>query len=232
MKGLPACTLALAVTALSVSCGIESYAYLSPVTDIVSTFNSNAVISLPSSPDVIKIDFSPGNVPVMTVSNRTKTLGTDYEIYYKIYLSDKFHSTVNIGSIRNDVNPALQADWAAFEPYTVDSNNGSSYVSQLVANRKYYSIMADSSGNLLRSNGNGAFNPKPSNRFFIYDSDLADSANLNGNINADIAGMTGGSPRYAYVSMYIVMRDFNEQTLAPVFSAPAFINVFLLPSIP
>jgi hypothetical protein len=157
-------------------------------------------------------------------------LGSDYEIYYRIYLSDKFQPTVNTKEIRNDVNPTLEADWAAFEPYTVEANNRSSSVASLVASRKYYPIETSSSY-LKRSSGNGAFNPRPSDKLWFETSDdLFNSANLTDNVNADVAGMNSGSPMYAYVSMYIMMRDFDPQTLSPVYSAPTFINVFKLPS--
>jgi uncharacterized protein YjdB len=215
---------------LAASCGIESYTYLEPVTSVAASFNSAAIVRLPSSSDVITIDFTVGKIPSMTVSGQTKTLGTDYEIYYRIYLSDKSHATVNTSEIRRDVNPALEADWAAFEPYTVDSNNRASSVASLVTTRKYHSILTNSSSNLIRANGNGAFNPKPSDRLFMTSDDLFDSDNLTDNINADTAGMATGTPMYAYVSMYIVMRDFDTQTLSPYYSAPTFINVFLLPS--
>jgi hypothetical protein len=215
---------------LAASCGIEDYIYLEPVTSVAASFNSTATVRLPSSTDVITIDFTLGKIPSMTVNGQSKTLGADYEIYYRIYLSNRSQPTVNTSEIRRDVNPALEADWAAFEPYTVESNNRSSSVASLVTSRKYHSILTNSSGNLMRANGNGAFNPKPSDRLFMISDDLLDSANLTDNINYDIQGMTTGTPLYAYVSMYIVMRAFDQNTLSPVYSAPTFINVFLLPS--
>jgi hypothetical protein len=230
MKGISVCVVAISAMVLTASCGIESYIYLEPVSSVTATLNSSAVVRLPSSPDVITIDFTVGKIPSITINNQTKSLGSDYEIYYRIYLSDKIQPTVNTREIRNDVNPALEADWAAFEPYTVESNNRSSSVASLVTSRKYYSIETDSSY-LKRSNGNGAFNPKPSNKLWFETSDdLFDSANLTDNLNADVAGMRSGTPMYAYVSMYIVMRAFDPQTLSPIYSAPTFINVFLLPS--
>jgi hypothetical protein len=209
---------------------MESYIYLEPVSSVSTSFNSSATVRLPSSSDVITIDFSVGRLPTMTVTGQTKTLGSDYEIYYRIYLSDKFYATVNTKEIRNDVNPSLEADWAAFEPYTIESNNRSSSVASLVASRKYYSIERES-GYLKRFDGNGVFAPKPSGRLWFETSDdMFDSANLTDDINADIAGMRSGTPQYAYVSMYIVMRSFDSQTLTPIYSTPTFINVFLLPS--
>ncbi|MDR2802842.1 MAG: Ig-like domain-containing protein [Treponema sp.] len=218
---------------MAASCGIESYTYISPVSNVTTTMNSNAVIRLPGTPDVITLDFIAGAPPKMTVANQTKTLGVEYEIFYRIYLSDKMEMTVNTDAIRTTVNPTLAADWKAFEPYTVDSNNYSSSVSSLMTTKKYYSLSTDSSGNMLRSNGNGAFTPKPVNRMFMTSDDIISKDNLTDNINADVqdkTDMASGATRYAYTSMYIVMRDINVQTLNPIYSSPTFINIFLLPS--
>jgi uncharacterized protein YjdB len=223
----------ISILFIAASCGIESYTYISPVSNVTTTMNSNAVIRLPGAPDIITLNFTAGAPPKMTVANQTKTLGVDYEIFYRIYLSDKMEMTVNTESIRNTVNPALANDWKAFEPYTVDSNNYSSGVSSLMTTRKYYSLTTDSSGNMLRSNGNGAFTPKPADRMFMTSDDLTSKDNLTDNVNADVqdkTDMVSSATRYTYTSMYIVMRDINVQTLNPIYSSPTFINIFLLPS--
>ncbi|MDR1148964.1 MAG: Ig-like domain-containing protein [Spirochaetaceae bacterium] len=223
--------LSIIIVLLSVSCGIDSYSYLPPVSTVNSTLNSLAVIRLPGASDVITMDFSTGKTPTMSIANQSQTLGTDYEIFYRIYLSDKMEATVNTTAIRSTVNPTLASDWTALEPYTVDSNNLSSSVLTAFTSRKYYTILTDSSGNLIRSNGNGAFNPKPADRLFVTSDDLVDKSNISAEINADIqdkSDMTGAA-QYVYTSMYIVMRGFDTQTLNPYYSAPTFINVFMLP---
>jgi uncharacterized protein YjdB len=70
----------------------------------------------------------------------------------------------------------------------------------------------------------------PADRQFTVTEDLINAANITANINADISGMSSGTPLYAYTSMYIVMRSFDPQTLTPVYSSPTFINIFMLPS--
>ncbi|MDR0409205.1 MAG: Ig-like domain-containing protein [Spirochaetaceae bacterium] len=225
--------LFLFIIASLFSCGIESYSYLPPVISVSSTMNSQAVIHLPDAPDVIAIDFTTGKPPNMTISNQTKDLGSDYEIFYRIYLSDKMEMTVNTDTTRKNVNSTLDSDWTALEPYTIDSNNLSSSVFTAFTNRKYYSLQTASNGNLLRSNGNGAFNPLPESRLFVADDDLVNRANITENINADVqdnSSMSDGTQRYVYVSMYIAMRGFDQLTLNPFYSSPAFVNVFLLPA--
>ncbi|MDR1362991.1 MAG: Ig-like domain-containing protein [Spirochaetaceae bacterium] len=224
---------ALPVIAALVSCGIDSYSYLSPVVTVSSTLNSQAVIRLPDAPDVITMDFTTGKPPNMTIANQTKDLGSDYEIFYRIYLSDKMEMTVNTSTIRSTVNSALDSDWTALEPYTVDSNNLSSSVLTAFTTRKYYSVLTASNGNLTRSNGNGAFNPAPSDRLFMTSDDLINKANISDNINADVqdnTSMADGAQRYVYASMYIAMRGFDQLTLNPFYSSPTFINIFLLPA--
>jgi uncharacterized protein YjdB len=220
------------IVLLSVSCGIESYRYLDPVSTVNATLNSLAVIRLPDASDIITLDFSTGRIPTMKIDNQTKTLGSDYEIFYRIYLSDNMQQTVNTTTIRKTVNQTLDSDWTSLDPYTVDSNNLSSSVLTAFTSRKYYTVLRDSSGNLIRSNGNGAFNPKPSDRLFVTSDDLVDKSNISAEINADIqdkSDMTGAA-QYVYTSMYIVMRGFDQQTLNPYYSAPTFINVFMLPA--
>jgi uncharacterized protein YjdB len=231
--GLIAVGAVLSITIfLSVSCGIDSYSYLPPVVSVNATLNSQAIISLPDAPDVITIDFSTGKPPNITIANQTKGLGSDYEIFYRIYLSDNMQPTLNTNTIRNTANPALATDWTAFEPYTVDSNNLSSSVLTAFTTRKYYSVLTDSSGNLMRSNGNGAFNPAPSDRLFMVSDELIKKTNISAEINADVqdkSGMTDAA-QYVYTSMYIIMRGFDQLTLNPFYSAPTFVNVFMLPA--
>jgi hypothetical protein len=229
MKDMRIYGAVIAAMILTASCGVESYLYLEPVSNVTASFNSSAVVRLPSSSDVITIDFTINKTPSITISNQTKTLGSDYEIYYRIYLSNKSINPASTKGNRYEVNPTLEADWTAFEPYTVEANNRASSFASLVASRKYYSVEMES-GRLKRSNGNGAFDPKPSNRFFICDDDLKNRDYLTDNLNADVVGMNSETPTDAYVSMYIVMRAFDPQTLSPIYSAPTFINVFKLPS--
>ncbi|MDR2344165.1 MAG: Ig-like domain-containing protein [Spirochaetaceae bacterium] len=221
--------LAFAALGLSVSCGIEDYKYLSPASLVSSTLNSNAVIRLPDG-STVTIDFTNGQIPTLSIPNGME-FNREYEIYYKIYLSDKLMATVNTDTARQDVNPTLDTDWTAMNSYTVDSNNLSSGVASLFTNRKYYAVRVSASGNLMRSDGNGAFSPKPADRLFTTSDDLLDPDYLTSSVNADVAAAKSGViPSHAYASMYLVMRDFNPQTLNPVYSSLTFTNIFLLPA--
>ncbi|MDR2796205.1 MAG: hypothetical protein LBB47_05795, partial [Spirochaetaceae bacterium] len=229
MQGVRTAVLAFVTLVVSISCGIEDYQYLSPAALVSSTLNSNAVIRLPDG-STVSIDFNNGQIPTIAIPGGM-AFGRDYEIYYRIYLSDKLMDTVNTDAARQDANSTLAADWTAMDSYTVDSNNLSSGVASLFTNRKYYSLQRDASSYLIRSDGNGAFSPKPDNRRFTTSDDLFDPQNLTTSVNADVAAAASGvTPAYAYASMYVVMRDFNPQTLNPVYSSLAFVNIFLLPA--
>lgn len=219
----------LCLVTLAISCGIDDNKYLSPASLVSSTLNSNAVVRLPDG-STLTIDFTNGQIPTLTVPGGME-FGREYEIYYRIYLSDTLMDTVNTDSARQDVNPTLAADWTAMYNYTVDSNNLSGGVATLFTNRKYYALQIDSSSRAIRSTGNGAFGPKPADRLFTTSDDLLNPDYLTTSFNADVtAAKSGVTPSYAYASMYVVIRDFNPQTLNPVYSSITFLNIFLLPS--
>ncbi|MDR0685402.1 MAG: Ig-like domain-containing protein [Spirochaetaceae bacterium] len=221
-------TPVLCLVTLVVSCGIDDNKYLSPASLVSSMLNSNAVVRLPDG-STLTIDFTNGQIPTLTVPSSME-FGREYEIYYRIYLSDKVMETVNTDSAREDVNPTLATDWTAMYNYTVDSNNLSGGVASLFTNRKYYALQLGSSNRAIRSTGNGAFDPKPADHLFTTSDDLFNSEYLTNSVNADVtAAKSGVTPSYAYASMYVVIRDFNPQTLNPVYSSITFVNIFLLP---
>lgn len=90
---------------------------------------------------------------------------------------------------------------------------------------------------LLRSRGNDsvnntAFRPLP-DRYFRNYSDLNAGPNTSDNTNLDVAGISGtssaGSPRYTYVSLYIIVAGRNETTFANEYSKPTHIAILKLP---
>ncbi|MDR2841847.1 MAG: Ig-like domain-containing protein, partial [Spirochaetaceae bacterium] len=115
---------------------------------------------------------------------------------------------------------------AAFEPYTNANNNSTSSIDSLFTNRHYFQISYDNAGNLLRSNSNGAFILKP-DAYFIQSDDLLTTEPTTA-LNYDVVNNSSNKV-YRYASMYIAAVDFNPQTLTPIYSSPAFINIFLLP---
>jgi hypothetical protein len=82
---------------------------------------------------------------------------------------------------------------------------------------------------LHRSNGEGIFEPVP-DRYFLNSSDLNSSSNITATRNMDIADRSGApvSPRYTYVSMYIVVSGMDDN-YTPIYSNPTFIGILRLP---
>jgi hypothetical protein len=82
---------------------------------------------------------------------------------------------------------------------------------------------------LYRSNGDGAFEPAPRERYFRNTSELNRVENLTPKINADVVNKPDISgPRYAYVSMYIVVTGTDSNYTA-IYSQPTHISIFRLP---
>ena len=85
---------------------------------------------------------------------------------------------------------------------------------------------------LLRSNGNGSFNPVPTNRLFVNSQELWMADNINTNTNADVINKSGtgdSSPRYSYAALFITAVGVDVNTYTNIYSTPALIHVFQLP---
>ena len=88
--------------------------------------------------------------------------------------------------------------------------------------------------NLRRSNGSALFRPMPADRYFFNTRELNAGANVSNTINADVSdrsGLADSGDRYTYAAMYIVVAGIDDN-LTPIYSAPTFIGVFLLPASP
>jgi hypothetical protein len=241
---------ALAGPWLFLSCGIEDYAYLQPVSsgDIRLTLNNMAIVPLPDQD---------------TGSNFTH-----YTLYYRIYISDiqEAGEIQRSRSAMERINPALAADYFYLEPYTSVNNSVNTSTATLLRNRSYQilsyirgnSELSDVVGNgpenlelhfpiqtgnipyltyggttydLYRSNGSGAFNPRP-DRYFRNSPEIYSNANINSTVNADVVNKSGSSgPRYTYAAFYIAATGLSEPAYTPFYSIPTFIGVFRLSEI-
>lgn len=121
---------------------------------------------------------------------------------------------------------------------TVLSRSGGTFkiffpLSRGVINPSFPSVTGpyiESGGNLYslyRSNGNGAFNPIPTDRYFFSSPELKDYANATPRVNADVSGESGVS-EYAHALMYIVTVGTNPNTFSRIYGKPTFINIFEL----
>ena len=225
------------------SCGIEDYVFLPPVPqgNVSTTFNSGATIALPSF-DVTEFRYF-----------------RNFTIYYRIYISGISYPVVNEENMR-DLNPSLSTHYGDFRRIIESDTPTTSSMGRLFNDRNYYSLTVENASiedilssramgktitinflstnpqtiphlvidgqryNLRRSNGGGLFRPVPEDRYFFNRSELYSSENMDVASNANATG-----ERYTYVSMYIVSSGIDSN-FSPVYSLPAFINVFMLPN--
>jgi len=224
---------------LFLSCGIGEYYYLPqvPESNINSSLTEIAVINL------------------LDIDKPEYYYATNYSIFYRIYISKEIISSIENSTDRNTVNPALARDFNSLSSYT-DPSNSSFVTDANFKNLKYFEIelegekVADiftKNGGTLRINFPTSSGSHPtvskdggkqnvrlhrssnfylpsSERLFINTAALTDNTNIN---NADVEALTDGL--YAYVSMYIVARGYNNELFTPIYGKPTHINIFRLP---
>ncbi|MDR2094440.1 MAG: hypothetical protein LBP76_02840 [Treponema sp.] len=231
---------------LFVSCGIEDYYYLYPVSaaNIMMQSNVAATISLPSY-------------------GQEYYYFTHFTIYYRIYISDRLSAAEIQPSEMQSINQALYSDYNGIEPYTHEDLITTINIDNLFVNRHYYTLKLNGADidsvleirdggtmtidfssslaapelrrgsnryPLYRSNGDGIFDPLPRDRLFQNTDDLNKSANASSTVNADVANKANISgPRYTYAAMYIAAIGRNNN-FSPIYSIPTFIGIFQLPN--
>jgi hypothetical protein len=228
------------------SCGIEAYHYLDPVPsgNITSSMNDRATIILPGSMPSDFTHFALYYRIYISYSNRTgfslsqndlrdinPTLASDYASLNS-YTNTSTTTTVNIASVMSNrgYNP-LYLEVGSSYSSTHLTGGGTVRLDFSVASDPY---LVDTSGSiryLIRSDGGGAFTPRPADRRFVNRSELHNPANINPNTNADVVAPSGsGGTSHAYAAIYIASAGINEQAgYTPLFSIPSFVGIFLLP---
>jgi hypothetical protein len=238
---IPALFLALFLS----SCGIEVYHYLPPVSSgsITTSANTYARIYLPgvSSPDFThfalyyRIYISDQNRTGFSLSasdlqSINTSLYSDYN-YLNNYTDTGSATTVNTASVMGN---------RSYQPLFFQLGPGSYSNTVLTAPGTTVELYFPPSGPylrrsgvdlpLIRSNGGGAFDPRP-DRLFTNKPDLYNPSYINANFNADVVAPSGpGSSRHAYAAIYIATAGINEQAgYVPIFSNPTLVGIFLLP---
>jgi hypothetical protein len=235
------------------ACGIDDYVYLSPVqeSEINIRSNTQATIRLPSpnSSEVtyfthfaifyriyISSSLQSGQITPELMRTVNTTLYSDYNGIFPSSSNNSSNSTSTtntaVGSIFSSRRYYdMDLEGAAIESVLDKDSQGETLLIEFSsADRPFLTLGGGRAYALYRSNGGGAFDPKP-DRYFVNHSDLTSGANLTASINADVAGPSPSGSSYTYVSMYIVKAGRDPQSLASVYSAPTFIGVFKLPSL-
>jgi hypothetical protein len=231
--------LGIGVTLFLGTCGIDDYIYLEYVSDNLVTADLNNRVTVSSLPS-------------------QNTYFRNYEIFYRLYISDSMVlSTIGSGQL-STINTSLSSDYSAILPYTDKTSTAttSTNIASFFSGRNYYPL--DFQDNYtLRSGGFiidfAGTNPSPvlfdqyqtphylyrsysmsnlsaSDRLLVNTMDLNSSQNANVNKNADVQDKSGISgSRYVYINMYMVAYGIDNN-YSPIYSKPTWLGVFLLPN--
>ena len=236
--------LSLAVTLFS--CGLDDFSFLYPVpqADITQEFNSRAIVSIDNRNNFSNSGFlnyiiyyriyvhdlveNPTTVDRFSAIN--PALLSDYNAVRNLIGSTTFGNT-NLDNIFLQRGFwFLELDGANIDSVLSSSVFGDTLIFDFSHENEPTMSIGGNTYTLLRSTGNNTFNPLP-NRYFINTPALSLDANINTQINADVANKTGiaEQPRYTYAAMYIAALGLDTTAYTYIFSTPALIHVFLLP---
>jgi hypothetical protein len=227
------------------TCGIDEYYYLPqvPEKEITREVNTKADINIPSS-----------------FFNGVSHYATGFVIFYKIYTSEDENNDIEVlrtyPRISSDYIglftytdrtnateiPFLttfsgrgfyELELEEINIGTVLSTNGGSFSInfQPITGVEPFIEYNGKNYNLLRSNGEGKFNPLPIDRYFFSSDDLKNfeySYQKRPDINADVSGQDG-IPQNAFVSMYIVAVGSNPGNFSRFYGKATHISIFKLP---
>jgi len=238
----------LAICFFLFTCGIDEYYYLPQVPEegITREVNTKADINIPSN----------------LLNDDDHYYATGYVIFYKIYTSDFDDNNIsilikNIPRIESDYNWLStytdRTNATSIPSLTTFSGRG---FYELEFNGNIGTLLSTKSGSfsinfqpitgvepfieyngknfiLLRSNGEGKFNPIPIDRYFFSSDDLKNYENSNQkrpDINADVSGQDG-IPTNAFVAMYIAAVGKHPRNFTKLYGKPTHISIFKLPEV-
>jgi len=240
------CGICLACVFL-LTCGIEEYYYLPqvPQINIRTIFNTSATVNLPPLTEYyyaqyyiiyyriyisgfLTSSFSPDDTSLF--NNISSTLASDYNAIYP----NTDPTSTTAGTPANTLFKNRNYFELALEGADINNlltTNGGSVRILFPTVQGGYPVLSINNGpefRLYRSKDLTSPEPK-GDRSFRNASDLNAPEKATATINADVAGRTGLSQRYAYVSMYVVAAGTNQAAFTPIYGKPTHISVFRLP---
>jgi hypothetical protein len=226
------------------TCGIEEYYYLPqvPEINIKPEFNTAATIRLPSLNSYyyalnysifyriyISGQLTSGEINTPSLrSSISSNLSNDFDVIYP----NTDPISTSAGTPANTL--FKNRNYFELELEGVDIKNllpvnGGSINVQFPNIQGGYPVLSFNDGTeILLKRSTDLISPEP-DRYFRNTSKLSDPEKAISNVNADVAGRSGLSQRYAYVSMYIVAVGLNPVAFTPIYSKPTHISVFKLP---
>jgi len=238
-----------------VSCGIEEYPYIDPIPQdgIIVVSNRRATVPIPNSYSqqpfshfvifyrIYVSDIDEGTPSTANFRFINPALSDDYNSFAR-YIGSETEVNINMDNLftqrryrylaldleDRDINSILAGD-ATGKILIFDFGSFKAPTMMVATDRN-----SDSGAvyTLKRSNGNGAFNPLPADRYFFNKEDLFRADNITDIVNADVVNKTGmdaNSPRHTYAAFFIVAVGINNISLSYIYSTPAFIHAFQLP---
>ena len=224
------------------SCGIEEYYFLPqvPENNITSTLTDSATIMLPSITQyyyatnysifyrIYISDLSEASIQTSNLSRINSDLSRDYGLLSR-YTDPTGTSVTTSNTFETLRYYEIELDGEDVE--NIFTKNGGTLMIRFRYIPGSYPTVSLNNGIEINLRRSGQLtSPRPQGDLsFRNTSELNDEANATAEINADVAGRTGITDRYAYVSMYIVARGYNSEIFSQIFGKPTHINIFRLP---
>jgi len=234
----------ISILFLLLSCGIEEYYYLPqvPENNITSRFTDSATVILPSISEYYyavnysifyRIYISGSNTTSIETSNMSSInpeLSRNYNTLSRY--TDAADTSVTSLNTFKDLNYfELELDGENTENIFT-KNGGTLNILFPTALGSYPTVRLNDGDEINLHRSSELTSPSPEDDpTFRNTPELNDNDNATNLINADVSGRTGIDQRYAYVSMYVVARGYNNELFSPIFSKPTHINIFRLPDI-
>jgi len=226
------------------TCGIQEYYYLPqvPESNITSSLTSNATIRIPpisqyyyaTNYSIFYRIYISGesltSVQTNNMNSLNSELARDFNAFLRYTQTDGTTMT-NKDTFPNQKYYEIKLDGK--EASDVFSKNGGTLEILFPSTPGSYPTVSLNNGNeirLRRTNEKDTLLPV-NDLFFRNTPELNDYVNATAEKNIDVAGRSGVSQKYAYVSMYIVAIGYNNENFSQIYGKPTFINVFRLPEI-
>jgi len=225
------------------SCGIEEYYYLPqvPESNITRSFTDSATIIIPTIDKYsyavnysifYRIYISGGTLPTIQTTSEMNIinpeLARDFNTLSR-YTDPGGTSVINLNTFRSLNYFEIELDGEKIADIFT-KNGGTLRILFPTLPGSYPSVSLNNGGEIRLRRSGELTSPEPGNDLSFRNTDgLNDNDNATALKNADVAGRETSTQRFAYVSMYIVARGYNNELFSQIFGKPTHINIFKLP---
>jgi hypothetical protein len=227
-------------------CGLEQYYYLPQNPQAELTYNDSAIVEIPSIDEYYyatgysiyyRIYISNTYIPIIDRSRETLTsinsnLYNDYNAIFPSTDPTNETATTAVNTLFKSRN-YFELELNGADIKEILSIHGGTL--RLEFNKIDYPyasyIFFNDDGPIAMKRSGELISPLPTDDYtFNNSTGLNNYNNSNANANADVSSIPNNiSPRYAYVSMYIVAVGMNNELFSAIYSKPTHIGIFKLP---